>query len=349
MSRQLKGSLCLAACIGLFATTQISRADEKVLYVGGSGGSIEKAFREKIIPPFEKKFNLKVEYVTGNSTDLLAKLQAQKANQQLDAVFVDDGPMYRAINLGFCKPLDAAPVYSDLYDLAKFPSNQAVMIAILGAGLMYNADYFKKRNWAVPTSWNDLKDTKYKQLILIPPLNNTYGLVALVAEARASGGSEKSIDPGFQAFKNGIGPNVLAYEPSPGKMTELFQSGAAVFAVWGSSRAKALQDTGFPVNFVYPKEGGYAIGIAMCPVAGAKDKPEAQEFIRHVLDPESQIALALAAALGPVNKKAELTAEQRVGIPYGEDQFKQLKALDWATINDNRDEWNRRWTREIER
>ena len=45
---------------------------------------------------------MKVEYVAGNSTDTLAKLQAQKANQVIDVAIVDDGPMYQAIQLGFC-------------------------------------------------------------------------------------------------------------------------------------------------------------------------------------------------------------------------------------------------------
>ena len=36
--------------------------------------------RKEIIPPFEQKHGVKIEYVAGNSTDTLAKLQAQKGN-----------------------------------------------------------------------------------------------------------------------------------------------------------------------------------------------------------------------------------------------------------------------------
>ena len=90
---------------------------------------------------------------------------------------------------------------------------------------------------------------------MIPPINNTYGLYALMMYARIGGGGEKSIEPGFKAMKDEINPNVLVYEPSPGKMTELFQSGQAVIAVWGTGRVQAFANTGFPVDFVYPKEG----------------------------------------------------------------------------------------------
>ena len=41
---------------------------------------------------------------------------------------------------------------------------------------MYNTKYFKEKGWAAPTSWNDLKDPKYKKLLVIPPINNSYGL-----------------------------------------------------------------------------------------------------------------------------------------------------------------------------
>ena len=56
--------------------------------------------------------------------------------------------------------------------------------------------------------------------------------------ARMNGGGEKAIEPGFKVMKENINPNVLVYEPSPGKMTELFQSGQAVLAVWGTGRVQ---------------------------------------------------------------------------------------------------------------
>jgi putative spermidine/putrescine transport system substrate-binding protein len=67
---------------------------QQTFYVAGYGGSFEQTMRKEIIPAFEKKHGVNVEYVAGNSTDTLAKLQAQKSNQQIDIAIVDDGPMY---------------------------------------------------------------------------------------------------------------------------------------------------------------------------------------------------------------------------------------------------------------
>src|SRR3954451_3314262 len=207
---------------------------QKTLTIGAYGGSFEKTMRKEIIPPFEAKHGVKIDYVAGNSTDTLAKLQAQKSNQQIDAIIVDDGPGYQAVALGFCAELAPGDVYKDVYDIMKFKENKAVGIGMVGTGFMYNKKVFDENKWPPPSSWDDLADSKFRKKLVIPPLNNSYGLHALVMVARQKGGGEAKIDPGFKAFKDEIGPNVLAYEPSPAKMTELFQSGQAVIAVWGS-------------------------------------------------------------------------------------------------------------------
>ncbi|MBL8344397.1 MAG: ABC transporter substrate-binding protein [Rubrivivax sp.] len=338
-----------AAALALAGVCAQALAQQKTFTVAGYGGSFEKTMREQVLPPFAARHNLRIEFVAGNSTDTLAKLQAQKGNQVMDAIIVDDGPMYQAVELGFCGALAAADVYRDVYSIMHFKSNKAIGVGMVGTGIMYNKKVFEENKWAAPTSWEDLKDPKYKKKLVIPPMNNTYGLHAVVMMARVRGGGEGRIDPGFAAFKTDIGPNVLAYEPSPGKMTELFQSGQAVIGVWGSGRAKALADqTGFPIEFIYPKEGGMALGVAACPVAGSKNDKEAQAFMQYLVSPEVQLILAKGAGFGPTNRKVTLSPDQQKGLPYG-DQVSSLKTADWDQINKVRDEWNKRWTREIER
>jgi len=342
------GSILLAISL-ILAGTGATHAEDRTLYVAGAGGSQEQTLRNQVFRGFEAKTHTKIVYVAGNSTDILAKLQAQKGSEQIDVAMIDDGPMFQAVSLGFCRALEANPVYADLYDLAKFKGGKSVAFGVVGTGLIYNAQMFKDNNWPAPTSWLDLENPRFKQKLVIPPLNNTYGLLTLVEMAKLNGGSETNIDPGFTAMKDKVGPNVLVYEPSPGKMTELFQSKQAVIAVWGSSRAKALADTGFPSQFTYPKEGGIAISVGICPVAGGSDKPEAQTFIQYILSPDVQATLATGAGFGPVNKKTVLTPAQQVGLPYGAEQIAQLKTIDWDVANANREAWNKRWVREIER
>ena len=318
---------------------------QETLVVAGGGGSFEKMIRERIMPEFEKTHNVKIVYVAGNSTDNLAKLQAQKDNQEIDVAMIDDGPMMRAISLGFCAPIQGISDLT-LHDVAKFPGGTASGLGIIATGLMYNTEVFRKNGWAAPTSWNDLKDPKYKGKVVMPPLNNGYGLLTLVMLARLHGGSEKNIDPGFKVMIESVGPNILAYEPSPAKHSELFQTGQAIFGVWGSSRVQILADSGAPVEFVYPQEGAPVVMNAICPVAKKTVSPKAQAFVKTMLEPNAQQALAEYAGFAPVNSMVKLS---KVGMMPVGDLASKLVAADWVAINPVRDDWNKRWVREVER
>jgi putative spermidine/putrescine transport system substrate-binding protein len=343
----MRRSARLSVIAGAIALFSASAFAQQTLTVAGYGGSFEQTMRKEVIPDFEKAHKVKVEYVAGNSTDTLAKLQAQKANQVIDVAIVDDGPMYQAIQLGFCGKIAGLPS-DDLYTSARFKDDKAVAIGLVATGLMYNTKVFKEKGWAAPASWNDLKDSKYKKTIVIPPINNTYGLYTLMMFARLNGGGEKDIEPGFKVMKADVNPNVLAYEPSPGKMTELFESGQGLLAVWGSGRVQSFANTGFPVDFVYPKEGAVTLLASACPIAKANASPLASQFIEAMLQPKLQLILLKDYGYGPVNKKVDVPPELAKMAPVGEKAAKLINP-DWDTINAHRDEWTKRWNREVER
>lgn len=340
------GKYGLAATI-MLAMSSASHAQTQTLVIGGYGGSFEKTMREDVIPPFEKKHGVKVEYVAGNSTDTLAKMQAQRSNLPFDVILLDDGPMYQAIELGFCKPLSNLSS-DEIYDIARFPEDKAVAVGVVGTGLMYNKDYFAKQGWDAPTSWADLADPKYKGKVVIPPINNTYGLHTLLMFAKMNGGDENNIDPGFDAMIEKVNDNVLAYEPSPGKMTELFQSGQAVIGVWGTGRVKSFAQTGFPVAFVYPKEKAVTLLAAACAVEKPNASPLAEELAKEMLTPAVQEVMVKEYGYGPVNKSVQVPEEERDFIPSGETVDKLYNA-DWNVINKERENWTKRWNREVER
>jgi putative spermidine/putrescine transport system substrate-binding protein len=322
-------------------------AQPKTLTVAGYGGVWDQHLRKEVFPAFEQKHGVKIEYVAGNSTDTLAKLQAQKGNQVIDVAIVDDGPMYQAIQLGFCAPIQGLDK-SELYPAALFKDDKAVAVGQTGTGFMINTKTFKEKGWAAPTSWNDLKDPKFKKLLVIPPINNTYGLYTLMMYARMNGGGEKNIDPGFKVMKDDINPNVLVYEPSPGKMTELFQSGQGQIAEWGTGRVQAFANTGFPVDFIYPKEGAPILLASACPVAKASINPLAYEFIKTLISAPVQAGMAKEMGNGPVNTKVDVNMPELRMAPVGE-RAKLVIQPDWDAINAQREDWTKRWNREVER
>ena len=347
----MQSRIVSAALSAALATTAVSvaQAQDQTLYLGGYGGSFEKLLKETILPPFEAENNVKIVYVPGNSTDTLAKLQAQKGKQELDVVFLDDGPMYQAVQFGFCDTIQDAEIFGDLYEIAKMNTDKAVGAGFVVTGISYNTESFEKNGWDAPTSWMDLTDPKYKGKLVVPPITNTYGLHALVMMARLNGGGENDIEPGLVAFEEQVGPNVLTYEPSSGKMSELFQTGEIDISIWGSGRLKSLADTGFPGGFVYPKEGGVALMVATCPIVDSDVSELSQKLVQHFLKPENQVLLAETVGFGPTNTKAELPAELAETLPYGPERINALNAVDWNVINGERGEWTKLWSRRVER
>ena len=149
-------------------------------------------------------------------------------------------------------------------------------------------------------------------------------------------------------FKNDVNPNVLAYEPSPGKMTELFQSGQAVLAVWGTGRVQTFANTGFPIQFVYPTEGAVTLLTTACPISKPNASPLASAFIKLLLEQKVQLLMLKDYGYGPVLKSIAVPPELVRMAPVGERAAK-LYTPDWTVINEKREEWTKRWNREVER
>lgn len=333
-------TLMLATGAGFAQTT---------LYVGGPGGSIETTIKEKIIPTFEARTQTKVVYVPGNSTDILAKIQAQKGKQEMSLAIIDDGPMYQAVGQGLCATVETIGSIKELYSNAEMVGGKSVGIGFIATGLGYNKEIFAKNGWAAPTSWNDLADPKYKGKVVIPPITNGYGLLTLVMQARINGGGEDRIDPGFDAMVKKVAPNVLAWEPSPGKMAQMMQTGEGALVVWGNGRVQAVADQGAPVEFVFPKEGAPVIMVAACVTDGAPQAKLGQQFLQHLVSAEVQALIAQTSGFGPVNKTTKISPEVAKKVVYGPQQVSSLIAPNYSVINAKRAEWTQRWNRAVEK
>lgn len=320
----------------------------QTLYVMGSGGTKQKGYEEQVIPNFEARTGAKVVYVPGSSTDIIAKLIAQKGKQDVSVVLLDSGPMRQAVEQDLCAPLPDSPVMKDLYPSALFPGAKAVGLGFYATGLAYNTKVFAKNGWPAPTSWNDLADPKFKGKVSIGPISG-YGMEALVMLARANGGGEKNIEPGFQVMAKKVAPNVVAWEGSPATLGQMLQSGEAALAVWSNSRTQPVIEQGAPVAFVFPKEGALQAIAAACVVNGGAHSKLAQQFLEEMLSPSAQARIAKAAAYGPVNSKVKLEPDVARKVIYGPQQVSSLVAVDWNVINTKRPEWTKRWDREIER
>lgn len=338
--------------LALLAATLVgaAHAQPKTLYIGMNGGTMEKTYTEHVFGPFEKANGVKVVVVPGTSSDILAKAQANKDKPQMHVMFLDDGVMYRAIGMGLCEKMQPNPALSDLYPTARFKGDMAAGVNVGMTGIAYNTKMFAEKGWAAPTSWMDFADTRYKGKVVFQSLSSsTFGLHGFLLFNRIQGGNDKNVEPGFKAWQNTIGRNVLEYIPSSAKIAEMVQTGEAAMFPLTPTAVGVLKGKGLPVEYVQPKEGSAVLTVAECVIAGNSEPALAQKLAQYLLTPEAQ---ALALQHGdqiPSNAKTKATGTAAALVAKMTEYMKTANTVDWDSINENRPAWNARWNKTVER
>src|SRR6185437_11835289 len=68
----------VAAIAAFSVASSPAWSQSKTIYIGMNGGPMEKAYTSQVLPDFEKANNVKVVVVPGTSSDVLAKLLANR-------------------------------------------------------------------------------------------------------------------------------------------------------------------------------------------------------------------------------------------------------------------------------
>lgn len=334
--------------IAVFVWGQVAHANEKELVFSGFGGSLQKALQATVIPAFEKKYGVKVVYVTGTSNQILAKVRSQKAHPQIDVIWANDTTHYQGKAEKLFAKLDPSkiPNLASVYDFAKDPDGIGVVMGIQELGVQYNADIFKEKGWAPPTSWLDLWDAKYKGHVIAYNMPIGYTNLVLVQIAKIMGGGPKNLEPGWAKFKQLV-PNVLAFVNPPAQVDAAFMNGSAWIGFNGNARVQDLADKGIPVKMITPKEGGILYPQQFDVVAGAPHMDLAQKFIDFTLSLESQQQIATGMLLGPVNKHVKLDPATAAKVPNGAEKVESLLRFDMDPVNSNLGSLSERWSKMI--
>lgn len=343
--KRCTASLSLLALIAAAGSAQA----DPTLYLGMNGGTMERLYADKVLPAFEKANHVKVVIVPGTSSDILAKVQASKDNPQMHVMFLDDGIMYRAISMGLCNKLEDSPVLADIPAKAKI-KEQAVAVSLGVTGLAYNSRLFQEKGWAAPTSWMDLADPRFKDKVVFQSLaSSTFGLHGFLMFNRIQGGTETNVEPGFTAWPKTVGPNVLEYIASSAKISEMVQTDEAAVFPLTPTQVTALKLKGVPVEYAQPKEGAVVLNVAECAIAH-NDQPElAQKLVAFLLSPEAQAPALEEGDQIPSNPKTPTTDKTRAGVEAMDKYLETAISIDWDQVNQQRPEWNARWSRSIER
>jgi len=340
--RAMLGALLLAAGTAHAAT--------HTLYVGMNGGSMEKTYTEHVFKAFEKANDVKIVVVPGTSSDILAKAMAARGKPQMHLMFLDDGLMYRAIRMGLCERQTASASGRKLYPQAHIEGDMATGVTMSMTGIGYNARMFKEKGWAPPTSWQDLADPKYRNKVVFQSIpSSTFGLHGFLMLNRIRGGNESNVEPGFKAWPQTVGPNVLEYVSNSAKLSEMVQSGEAAIFPFTPSMTTIFQSRGLPVAYAQPKEGAVLLMVAQCVIANNGEPELAQKLAAYLLTPEAQKAALEGGSYNPTNTDVAASGKAGQELTQMKAYLKTAVTVDWTQINQNRSSWDRQWNRLVER
>jgi putative spermidine/putrescine transport system substrate-binding protein len=351
VTRRTATKLILGAAGSVFAP-RLGRAADKTVYLLTWGGTIQAMLERD---NWAKKFADATGYTVvlvpkATGIEIMATAVAQKAQPQVDVVQSDLLPWLGGVQQGLFVPLDkaAVPNLSSLYEPALVKSGgQVVGVQPYGDVfcLIYNKEVFAKNGWAPPTQWTDMERPELKGQLLIPPASSIYGIYFLIIAARAHGGDEKNIEPGFTVMKK-IGPGVVDWSDTFAKMSQFLADGTASLAFHGIAGALDMVARKLPVGYVVP-DPVYFSPTAMGVMKNGPNPAGAAAFVNWWISPEVQSYRAETYGQTVMNREVKLSDAAGAKLPSKE-KLGKLVEVDYATVLANRQAWSDRLQREVQ-
>lgn len=345
-------ALAIAALPALPAGAQDS-CDEMQVYL-----SISPKHRDNVMdyiaPRLQEMHGVELVSEEIGSAIMIQRVTAQGDSPRVTIAHWDVPVGLQACNQGLCNPIDVerAPNVEKLYDwgVTRNDAGEPVVLATnaVGVGLLYRTDLFEQNDLAPPTSWTDLERDDLKGRVSITHPTSTWGTAGLVMLARLNGGGEEAIDPGFAAVKE-IMPYVNTVHTWSSELSNLMQLGEVWLGTTGSNLGPTLRAEGLPVEWIAPEEGSPAVGGGVSLVKGAPCQEVAHDYFDIYYSDEFQALRMSDGGISSASKTAwdAVSEEVRAHPSLGPEEFEKLVHLDWTTINQVREDWIKRWQREI--
>jgi iron(III) transport system substrate-binding protein len=237
---------------------------------------------------FTKTTGVRVNLSVKSTGEVLAQLNAEKANPKLDVWFGGTGdPHLQAAEQDLALEY-RSPQLGKLHDWAQAQAKTAnyktvgVYLGVLT--FSYNTEIVAKKKIAVPACWKDLLKPEYKKEIQManPHSSGTaYTAIATIVQLMGE-------DAAFTYFKQ-LHPNISQYTRSGSAPVRNAARGENTIGVSFLADIIGEAHSGFPVGGKVPCEGtGYEVG-SMTIVKGARNVELAKRFYEWALSPAAQV------------------------------------------------------------
>ncbi len=326
------------AMSGLLAATSAAFAQKTQLLVYTALETDQlKAYQEgfnKVNPDIE------IKWVRDSTGVITAKLLAEKANPQADAVMgVAASSLALLDKQGMLipyAPLNLDAIMAQYRDKKQPPAWFGM--DVWGATVCFNTVEAQKKNIPKPSSWQDLTKPAYKGQIVMPnPASSGTGYFDVVAWLTLFGDQDGK--GGGWKYMDGLHANIAQYTHSGSKPCNMAASGEFVVGISFEYRANANKAKGAPIDLVFPKEGlGWDLE-AFAIHKGTKTLDAAKKLADWA---SSKDAMML------YGKNFAITAQPGVAAPLAnvpKDYEQRLVKLDFNYAAEQRERILTEWTR----
>lgn len=256
--------------------------------------SVELEWCSLMSTTFEKETGVKVNMVRKSTGEVLAQLNAERANPKTDLWFGGTGdPHLQAAEQGLTLP-HVSPLAGRQHDwaraLAAASGNRTVAVYLGPLGIAYNPEVLARKKLPVPECWKDLAKAEYRGEVQNSNPNSSGTAYTAIATFVQLFGEEAAFD-----YMKAVHRNVSEYTRSGAGPVKNAARGETGVAIGFLALAAGEIKQGLPLKTLVPCEGtGYEIG-AMSLVKGARNLDNARRFYEWSLTAPAQ---ALAAASG---------------------------------------------------
>ncbi|MEO8313018.1 MAG: putative 2-aminoethylphosphonate ABC transporter substrate-binding protein [Caldimonas sp.] len=286
--------------------------------------------------------DIEIKWVRDSTGVITAKLLAEKANPQADAVMgVAASSLALLDTNGMLIPY--APINLDAI-MASYRDKKSPPawwgMDVWGATICFNTVEAQKKGIPKPETWKDLTKPIYKGQIVMPnPASSGTGYFDVTAWLTLFG--DQNGKGGGWKYMDALHENIAQYTHSGSKPCNMAAAGEYVLGISFEYRANSNKAKGAPIDLVFPKEGlGWdleAFGIHK----GTKKLAAAQKLADWASSKDAMLLYG---------KNFAITAQPGVAAPLANvpaDYEKRLVKMDFKSAADNRErvlaEWSKRY------
>ena len=314
-----------AVLAAVLALPGVAAAQKVVVYTAA-----KQSLVDEMTTLFSKETGIKVEVVSGGSSDLMRRVRAEAAAPKVDVIWSIGGEVLEA-NKDILAPFTPA-AEAMILPAYRISPEWSPFSGILAA-FAVNTKALKPSEY--PKSWKDLTDPKWKGQIASARADSSGSSFQQYATVITAYGDRTDPGGGWDVYRRILANMQLA--ESSGLVSRLVNDGEAKVGIVLEDDALDYVKGGGPVAVVYPEDGTSTVADGMALAKGAPNAENGRKFMDWLLSKPAQEMVVQRMGRRPVRIDVASGGGAR---PIGE---VKLVNYDIRSVALNRNAWIAKW------